>query len=482
MATLTQTLPRRTLLNTAAIFGGEAVSRLATALMALVVARRFGAEALGQYGYALSLASVLVIVPDLGLHLLTTRSLAAEPARLARTFWSLHLLKAPLVSVVILFTAVLGEWTIRDDGRRLLLYVLVARAMLQTFSQAYMAIFKAFEQMHYIALTQFANAFLVIGCAGTAMGLKLGTPLVVASFLVGQAAETWLCWRILDRQFSPGAHTGLDGRFLWSMMVSALPIGITAILQALNLRFDVLILGIFTPNEELGHFQAAAWFVIGTFLCASLLMAVLFPRLSRLLRTPSERGSAHVESLVKIAFLSMGLVSLTVWLVAPQLLNWTFGRDLAPAAGLLRILAPALPCVFVNTVLFYVFVAARRRTAYLGTLVLGLIVGSALGFYLAPRFGPAGSAAADLVREIIMTVSFLYFLCREGLAPKVGGTSLKLLLGASLLCIAAARLAGDLVAAASWPAVWSLLVMAGMLVFFGFPRRNDLHLLLDEGS
>lgn len=482
MATLTQTPPRRTLLNTAAIFGGEAVSRLATALMALLVARRFGAEALGQYGYALSLASVLVIVPDLGLHLLTTRSLAAEPGRLARTFWNLHLLKVPLVSLVVIFTVVFGEWTVRDDGRRLLLYVLVARAMLQTFSLAYMAIFKAFEQMHYIAVVQFANALLVIACAGVATGFKFGTPLVVASFLVGQAAETWLCWRILNRQFPFGVYTGLDRRLLWSMLLSALPIGITAVLQALNLRLDVLILGIFTPNEGLGRFQAAAWFVIGTFLCASLLMAVVFPRLSRLLRTPSERGSAYVESLVKIAFLSMAIVSLMVWLVAPHLLNWTFGRDLAPAAGLLRILAPALPCVFVNTVLFYVFVAARRRTAYLGTLVLGLIVGSALGFYLAARFGPAGSAAADLVREVIMTAAFLYFLCREGLAPKVGATLLKLLLGASLLCIAAAGLAGDFVAAGSWPAVWILSLIAGMLVFFGFPRRNDLHLLLDEGS
>lgn len=480
MATLTQTLPRRTLLNTAAIFGGETVSRLATALMALLVARRFGAEALGQYGYALSLASVLVVVPDLGLHLLTTRSLAAEPGLLARTFWNLHWLKFPLVSLVVLFTAAFGEWTIRDDGRRLLLYVLVARAMLQTFSLAYMAIFKAFEQMHYIALVQFANAFLVVACAGAALGFKLGAPLVVASFLVGQAAETWLSWRILHQHFPPGRYSGWDSRFLRSMIVAAAPIGLTALLQALNLRLDVLILGRFTPNEELGRFQAAAWFVIGTFLCASLLMAVLFPRLSRLLRAPSARGSAYVGSLVNIAFLAMALVSLMVWLVAPRLLNWTFGGDLAPAAGLLRILAPALPCVFLNTVLFYVFVAARRRSAYLGTLVLGLIVGSALGFYLAPRFGPAGSAAADLVREIIMTTSFLYFLCREGLAPAAGKTLLKLLLGASVVCIAGVGWAGSFGPWESWPAVWILLVIAGMLVLFGIPRRGELLLLLDE--
>ena len=482
MATLTQTLPRRTLLNTVAIFGGEAVSRVATAVMALLVARRFGAEALGQYGYALSLASVLVLVPDFGLHLLTTRNLAAQPGLLPRTFWNLHWLKLPLVLGVVLFTVGFGEWTVRDDGRRLFFYVLVARAVLQTFSLAYMAVFKAFEQMQYIALVQFANAFLVVACAGAALGCKLGPPLVVASFLVGQAAETWLSWRILHRQFPPGGYTGWDSRFLRGMIAAAAPIGLTAMLQALNLRLDVLILGIFTPNEGLGRFQAAAWFVIGTFLCASLLMAVLFPRLSRLLQTPSARGNAYVESLLKHCFLFTTLGSLAVWLVAPHLLRWTFGQNLAPAADLLRILAPALPFVFVNTVLFYVFVAARRRSAYLGTLALGLVLSIALGFLLAPRLGAAGSAIADLVREVVMTASFLYFLYREELAPATGKTMLLLLLGALVLCLPLVGWAGISGHWESWPAAWNLLVLAGTLILLGLPRRGELLLLVDEES
>jgi hypothetical protein len=52
-------LPRRLLINSTAIFGGEAIARLSTALMALVVARFYGMDALGNYGYALALASVL---------------------------------------------------------------------------------------------------------------------------------------------------------------------------------------------------------------------------------------------------------------------------------------------------------------------------------------------------------------------------------------------------------------------------------------
>lgn len=482
MAIWAQTLPRKTLLNSAAIFGGESLSRLATFLMAVIVARRFGAVALGQYGYAVALASVLLLVPDFGLHLLTTRDLAAEPERLRRTFWSLLWLKLLLVGGVGAFTLLFGERAIQDDGRRLLLYMLVARTFLQTFSLAYMAVFKAFERMHYIALLQFVNAALVISWAGIALAFGKSLAIVVAAFLVGQAAETWLGWRIVRRRFATGKIYRWDGRFLGEMLLAAAPIGITAILQALNLRLDVLILSIFAPNEELGRFQAAAWFLIGTFLFASLLMSVLFPKLSRLLRVPSARGSAYVESLLKHGTFLMTIGSFAVWLGAPYVLRWFFGATLASATNPLRILAAALPFVFINTVLFYVFVAARRRAVYLGTLALGVALGAGLSLWLAPRYGATGSAVADLVREFVVMAVFLYFLKREALAPAVGLALLKVSLVAASLALLAAPFAKSSGVWVGWPAMWNLLMLAGTLVFVGLPNRKELLLLADEGS
>jgi len=90
-------------------------------------------------------------VPDLGLHLLVTRELAADPGRLRAVFWSIHWLKFVLVGGVVVIALLYGEAGIPDEGRRLLFYLLVIRAIFQTFSQAYMAIFKAFERMQYVA-------------------------------------------------------------------------------------------------------------------------------------------------------------------------------------------------------------------------------------------------------------------------------------------------------------------------------------------
>ena len=138
---------RRLFVNSASVFGGEAIARLSTALMALAVARFHGLEALGNYGYALDLASVLLIVPDFGLHLFAVRELSASPDRMPEVFWNVLWLKLGLTGIVVTLAISLGEWGIANRERRVLLYILVMRILLQSFSQAAMAVFRAIERM-----------------------------------------------------------------------------------------------------------------------------------------------------------------------------------------------------------------------------------------------------------------------------------------------------------------------------------------------
>src|SRR5512146_247802 len=120
--------------NAVAIYGGEALCRSATLMTALIVARRFSPAALGQYGYAVAIVSVFVLLPDLGLHLLVTREVAAEPCSLPEAFWNLHWLKLILVGVVVAAGLGFGLVAIHDEGRRWLFYILAVRALLQSFS------------------------------------------------------------------------------------------------------------------------------------------------------------------------------------------------------------------------------------------------------------------------------------------------------------------------------------------------------------
>jgi O-antigen/teichoic acid export membrane protein len=480
MAVLFRVFPRRLFVNTAAVFGGEAVSRLATLLMAIVIARHFGPVALGQYGYALACGSILLLVPDFGLHLYMVRDLSADHERLRAVFWSVHWLKFILGGALLLFILCFGQWGVPEGGRRVLFYVLAGRAVLQTFSQVCMAVFKAYEKMHFIALQQTLNSALALAWIGGALLFRASLTAVVIGFVVGQAAETCLGWRLVWVNCSPGRPYRWDPEIIKTILVASVPIGVTAILQALNLRIDILILGFYVTDWTLGHFQAAAWFPVGIFLVASLLMTVLFPKLSRLLRHGSAQGSAYVLGLVKNGLLLTGLGGLAVWFAAPTLLAWLLGRDSASGISWLRILAPMLPLVFLNTLLFYVFVAAQRPSVCLITLGVGMVLGLVLSFSLTSAYGATGCAIADVVREFIISGIYLCFLVQEEHARSAALGLLQVLAGATVLIALGPVLITSIHGGDRWLVAWMLFMLAGIVVVLGLPRRREWRLLTDD--
>jgi|SRR5262245_17986796 len=479
MIELARVFPRRLFVNGASIFAGEASARLATFLMAAVIARRFGSVALGQYGYALAVTSILLVIPDLGLHLFAVRELSVDKRQLRDLFWNIHCLKLFLTGVVIVFALFFGQLMIADD-RRALFYVLMARVLLQTFSQASMAVFKAFERMQYIAFQQSLNSVVVLTWAGAALILHARLPVVVAALAVGQLSETLIGWRIIRRRFSPGPVSAWNSKILYTILVICVPIGITAILEAVNLRIDILVLGSFVSGRVLGEFQAAALFVVGCFLIASLTLTVLFPKLSRVLREQSVQSSAYILSLLKNSLLLTTLGSLVVWIAAPNIISILFGSDLSSAATTLRILVPVLPLVFLNTILFYVFLAARRRFVCMGTLAIGVGIGVVLSFYLSARYGAAGCAVADVAREFIVSAIYLYFLIQGNHARVAGMALLKVFLGATSFLLVAVLLTSTMRLGAQWLAAWIICVLTGTLLSLGLPRRGEWRLLTDD--
>ena len=190
-----------------------------------------------------------------------------------------------------------------------------------------------------------------------------------------------------------------------------------------------------------------------------------------------------MSSLLKNALLISSLGALLLWLAAPVLIPLVLGPEFAPAASVLRILAPVLPLVFLNTILFYVFIANRRQGVCLATLGTGLVAGILMSFVLTSQYGTAGCALAAGVRELMMSAMYLYSLVRgrHGHHARVAGLALmKVFFGASAALALAALVTWSSQLGPLWLAAWMVLVCAGALRLLGLPSVNDWRLLTDD--
>ena len=300
--------------------------------------------------------------------------------------------------------------------------------------------------------------------------------MVVLALVAGQALETWIGWRLVRKSLSPGVPCRWVSSDLQQMLFAGVPIGVAAVLQALNLRLDVLTLSPFASSRVLGCYQAAAWFPVGAFLFVSLMMTTLYPKLSRLLRGPESQGNAYVASLLKGGVLFMTAVSIIAGLLAPYLLRLLFGPELIAAFPTLRILLVALPFIFINTALFYVFIAAQKRTACLSALLTGVITGSALSLVLSAKYGPTGTAVGYVLREACMAAVYLSFL-KTGDLVKSALSTLRILVCCSAGLLVLVFLLAD---SAIFAAAWSVALAAGIIVFVRGSQLQGMRLLMDD--
>ncbi|MCI0424064.1 MAG: oligosaccharide flippase family protein, partial [Acidobacteria bacterium] len=235
---------KRTILNAASVFAGEFFVRLVNFAVPILIARVYDSSTLGKYSFGLACAALAALVPDFGLHLLTTREVASHPDKLSHYFWNVQSLKFLLTLIVAAVVLVLSLLAVSDQETRWIVWILTLRLLLQSVSYFFMAIIKAFERMHYLMLLQLTNIALVLLGLASGFVYKWPVPILLCAFLPGVFCEAILGAVLVVTKFGPVVAVWPTWNQMLTIATAAFPIGLTALLIALNLRLDVIVLSL----------------------------------------------------------------------------------------------------------------------------------------------------------------------------------------------------------------------------------------------
>ncbi|MCI0423394.1 MAG: oligosaccharide flippase family protein, partial [Acidobacteria bacterium] len=252
-------------------------------------------------------------------------------------------------------------------------------------------------------------------------------------------------------------------------------------LIALNLRLDVIVLSLFRPASDVGLFSAANVLSSGFFLLASLMVSVIFPKLSRLARQSQTDFRDYVETLLKLSLFFLIPISTIVFFGAPLIVRILYGSRYSGAAPLLKILAFSVPLIFLNAIFFYAFVARGKRSSYLWVMASGVLFNLVLNPLLTWQFGYAGTALSNLLRETGLLVLFTALALHEHsllfsaaiLTRSAGSLAAHTVLGLGLLQLGVGALQALGIVLSVYLGV--------MFVSKGLPKKSDLALLARHG-
>jgi O-antigen/teichoic acid export membrane protein len=379
------------------------VEKACRLLLMVVAAPILGAAAFGSYQFAFATTTMLALCTDLGMGVWTTRALARDRTRapvIVATALRLRLLASgPYLAVVAAAAGLAGP----GDTRRALVLLGLA-ALVNAFIDYLLAIFRGFERLADEAHLNVARALLIAAGGLGALAVHRTVGALAAGLLAGVVGSGLYGLRLLRRGYGLDANTRRFDRELWRAAAGeALPLWLATLFSLLYFKGDVVILKLFTGNAEVGAYSAAYKIFEGLMIVPSVVLAATFPPLARAKGEPERQRRWEVA--LAALLLALGtLVALGVYLMSDRIVALVYGVGFARAAPSLRVLAAALPILFLNFGLTHFLIARdlERRNVLFAALML--VVNVSANLLLIPRLAGPGAAWATLVTEVALTV------------------------------------------------------------------------------
>jgi O-antigen/teichoic acid export membrane protein len=346
-------LARAVAWNTLVQIVGRLVGLLASIALTALIIRHLGTATYGQYTAASAYVSLFMILGEFGLYLVAIRRASQEPEQRARILGT---------ALGLRLMAVVGE-----VGSRVL-------------------------------------ALLGVGLVAQSGG---GLRWVAAALLVANSAN--LAWAWLMSQRLERFRARLDSPLVRQLAREAVVVAGVLILSLLRGQIGILLLSLMRPSEEVGIYGVAikVYEVLITF--PGMLIALLYPVLSRLASEDRERLRRIFQRTFDVMLLAATGLCLLVEVLALQIAA-ILGEPRASQP--MRILVLALPGAFVGMSFTHLVLAEGRQGLILRLYLLLAIASTAANVFLIPRVSYMGVGSILVATETTVMLTLAVYWTR----------------------------------------------------------------------
>ena len=360
------------------------------------VARYLAPGDFGLLNYALAVASLLAVLPGLGLDGLVRRELVPESAPAPKLLGTVAILRLG-VALFVYAALAAGTLLFGHDPRMhsVMLYsgLLLFQPALFTpdlwFQARMLSRYTVIAQNTGFLLSSLGRVLLILNHAP----LPLFAALIIVDLAVGGA----LLARTAAKLGCPLSAWRWDGTLARDLLARSWPLLLSGLAVIIYLKIDQVMVKLIAGAEASGHYAAAVKISEICYLGPVILASALFPSI---VRAKAGHPGMYDRRIRQYFNLSAGLaylVAVPIALLAPVIIRALYGAAYAPSAPVLAVHLWSL-----------VFVAqgVARQEWLLGeglvrfSLVAtscGAALNVALNFWLIPRLGALGAAVATVI-------------------------------------------------------------------------------------
>ena len=387
----------------------EVFSKLIMFFVTITIGRYLGIKSFGTYNYVFSFVAIIMIFSDLGVSTVITRDIARHPDQAGNYLGNALSLRL-LTSLFIIILMSLSLFFFKRDSQYLFLIILATfYSLLQQFSALFVVILTAFEKMEFVFVTRIfffvgilLSTLVVVDIHGS---LSL---LIVLNSVVSIISIIVTIYLIKQQQIVIVLQW--QSQFILEILRQILPIfGFIACTQ-IYLNLDTLLIGKFFGDQTVGVYQAA-YKILFAFQSINIINNAILPRISILVHQQKYATLVKLYKVVIVISLLILIPLATIISLNSRIivtLIWPGSGYLAAATILPFMIWAGVINFFRNFATNYLLACNQQQYIFFAILI-GLIVNSALNFFIMPTLGYSFAAVSLLISEVIILGVSLYF-------------------------------------------------------------------------
>ncbi len=397
--------------NTLYQIAGKIISTFLGLIALAMLTRYLGQVKFGWYITTIAFLQFVAILIDFGL-VPVTAQMMSEPRfdkrRLLRNLLGFRFATAVIFFAVAPLTALLFPYPLPVK-------IAISFTSLSFLANAMNQIFIGFYQqklkMYIQAIGEVAGRIVLV--AGLFFLIRMNATFLTIMGLITVSGISYL----LVMWFSSIKYTrptlAFD-RTIWLAIASKMwPIAISIVFNVVYLKGDIILLGIFKDQAEVGLYGAAYRVIDILAQTAMMLMGVIMPLLAfSWARGLEEKFNKRYQQAFDAMMLLAVPMTVGVIVMAEKIMLLVAGPEFAPAAAALQILALAVLGVFIGAVFGHTAVAINKQKKTIWVYATNSVL-TLIGYLIfIPAYGMLGAAWMTVFSELYAAL-FLFLVVKR---------------------------------------------------------------------
>jgi O-antigen/teichoic acid export membrane protein len=378
----------------------DVTAKLAMLAIVVAAARGLAPESFGRFALATTLGWLLGVLTDAGLSLHAAREVARTDPVVPAVVRSILRVRAALAGAAAAVAVPLARGLGGEEAGSF--WLLVAAYLVSSLVELLNHVYRGLMRSELESSLNLGQRAATVGLAMLVLWWRPSLGALALAFvlpaLATLAASVVLARRLGVFAAKPAARLAAEGSLGPRRLArDAGPIGLGLVLSALYFRLDVFLVDHWLGVDAVAAYNAVFRLVEATRLLPAAVLAVVFPLLCR------ARTLQPVAVVASGLFVAGLLVAMPAWLAGPWILSTLYGDAYLAAAPTFRVLAAAVPLMFLNYALTHQVLGWHAQRRYAAVCAVALAANLAVNRVMLPAFGIEGAAWATLLTEAVVT-------------------------------------------------------------------------------